>query len=75
MGNYLNPSNEKFLQAVNSEIYVDKSELIRYTNKVLNAMQQYFVSAVHDVLVSQWRQICSLHIIAKDAIPKSFLQD
>lgn len=41
MGNYLNPGNEKFFQAVNSEIYVDKSELIQYTNKVLNTMQQY----------------------------------
>lgn len=41
MGNYLNPGNEKFFQAVNSEIYVDKSELIGYTNKVLNTMQQY----------------------------------
>lgn len=41
MGVYLNPGNEKFVQAVNSEIYVDKSELIKYTNKVLNTMQQY----------------------------------
>ena len=41
MGNYLNPGNEKFFQAVNSEIYVDKSTLIKYTNKVLNTMQQY----------------------------------
>ena len=41
MGKYLNPGNEKFFKAVNSEIYVDKSELIGYTNKVLNTMQQY----------------------------------
>lgn len=41
MGSYLNPENNKFIKAVNSEIYVDKTELIRYTNKVLNTMQQY----------------------------------
>lgn len=41
MGIYLNPGNEKFVQAVNSEIYVDKTGLIRYTNKIMNTMQQY----------------------------------
>ena len=41
MGIYLNTGNEKFIKAVNSEIYVDKSELIKYTNRVLNTMQQY----------------------------------
>lgn len=40
MGIYLNPGNEKFFRAINSEIYVDKSALIRYTNRVLNTMQQ-----------------------------------
>ena len=35
MGIYLNRGNELFLQAVNSEIYVDKSELISYTNRIL----------------------------------------
>lgn len=41
MGNYLNPNNDKFQKAINSEIYVDKTGLLRYTNKVLNTMQQY----------------------------------
>lgn len=41
MGIYLNPDNSKFYRAINSEIYVDKTELIHYTNKVLNTMQQY----------------------------------
>ena len=40
MGSYLNPGNEKFYRAINSEIYVDKTGLIGYTNKVLNTMQQ-----------------------------------
>lgn len=40
MGSYLNPGNEKFYRAINSEIYVDKTGLIGYTNHVLNTMQQ-----------------------------------
>lgn len=35
MGIYLNPDNASFQEALNSEIYVDKSRLIQYTNKVL----------------------------------------
>ena len=38
MGNYLNPGNESFRKIVNSEIYVDKTGLLNYTNKVLNTM-------------------------------------
>ncbi len=41
MGSYLNPGNAKFIQSVNSEIYVDKTELIKYTNRVCNTMQRY----------------------------------
>ena len=32
MGIYLNPGNEQFSVSVNSELYVDKTELIKYTN-------------------------------------------
>ena len=32
MGVYLNPGNGMFQEAVQSEIYVDKTELIKYTN-------------------------------------------
>lgn len=41
MGIYLNPDNNKFLQSVNSEIYVDKTGVIKYTNRVINTMQEY----------------------------------
>lgn len=41
MGIYLNPSNDKFKEALNSEIYVDKSELIQYTNKLIHTTQKY----------------------------------
>lgn len=32
MGIYLNPGNELFAEAVRSEIYVDKTGLLKYTN-------------------------------------------
>lgn len=41
MGIYLNPDNTNFQRAVNSEIYVDKTELIQHTNKVLGTEQRF----------------------------------
>lgn len=41
MGIYLNPGSGKFEEALNSEIYVDKSGLIAYTNKVFGTKQKY----------------------------------
>lgn len=41
MGIYLNPEGIDFNEALNSEIYVDKSELIKYTNNVLRTKQKY----------------------------------
>lgn len=41
MGIYLNPGNEEFYNAVrNSKIYVDKTELIKFTNSVLRSEQR-----------------------------------
>ena len=33
MGTFVNPDNQAFQVAVNSEIYVDKTELLKYTNE------------------------------------------
>lgn len=41
MGFYFNPSNEKFAIALNSEIYIDKTGLILYTNKVIATEQRF----------------------------------
>ena len=41
MGILLNPNNNDFQRAINSEIYIDKSELIKYTNNVIYTEQQY----------------------------------
>lgn len=68
MGNYLNPGNEKFIQAINSEIYIDKTGLIRYTNKVLNTTQRYVCvsrprrfgkSMAADMLVAYYSRGCN----------------
>ena len=40
MGNYLNPDNNKFQECINSDIYVDKTGLIRYTNSVMHTQQK-----------------------------------
>lgn len=41
MGIYLNPENVDFQEVLNSKIYIDKSELIQYTNSVLRTTQKY----------------------------------
>ena len=41
MGNYLNPDNIDFGRALNSEIYVDKSELIKQTNEILDTENRF----------------------------------
>ena len=41
MGQYVNPDNEKFKQAIASQIYVDKTELIKYTNTVIRTLNKY----------------------------------
>lgn len=41
MGSYLNPGNKGFRESLNSEIYVDKTELIEKTNAVLDTRQKF----------------------------------
>jgi len=41
MGNYLNPTSKSFQDSVDSAIYVDKSELISWTNTVINTEQKF----------------------------------
>ena len=43
MGTYLNPGKAAYQMAVNSEIFIDKTEMIQYINSVVNT-QQRFVS-------------------------------
>lgn len=39
MGIFVNPGNNAFQVALNSEIYVDKTELIEYTNRMMDTKQ------------------------------------
>jgi hypothetical protein len=41
MGIYLNPGDNAFQEALNSEIYVDKTGMIAYTNRVFKTLQKY----------------------------------
>lgn len=41
MGKYLNPKTVSFEEALNSNIYVDKTEMIQYINSVLKTKQKY----------------------------------
>ena len=41
MGVYFNPKNKNFLKSIRSEIYVDKTGLISYTNRCLNTRDAY----------------------------------
>ncbi len=45
MGRFVNPENSAFQVALNSEIYVDKTGLIAYTNKVLNTKQAFICNS------------------------------
>ena len=41
MGTYLNPGSDRFEMTVNSDIYVDKTEMIAYLNSILKTEQRY----------------------------------
>lgn len=45
MGVFVNPDNEAFRVAINSEIYIDKTGLLKYTNKVINTLQGYICNS------------------------------
>lgn len=81
MGSFLNPGNEKFAQCINSEIYVDKTGIIRYCNQVVNSLQKYICmsrprrfgkSVTADMLVAYYslgcdsRELFAEYEIAKD---------
>ncbi len=67
MGTYVNPGNAAFREAVNSKIYIDKTELITYTNSVLNTKQKnicvsrprrFGKSMAADMLAAYYSQGC-----------------
>lgn len=45
MGKFLNPNNSAFQRILNSEIYIDKSMFIAYTNRMLNTEQAFICNS------------------------------
>lgn len=43
MGGYLNPPNDGFEESLASEIYVDKSEMIAYINKLFGDTSKIYL--------------------------------
>ena len=67
MGIYLNPDNIVFQEALNSEIYVDKTELIKHTNSKIRTADKYICvsrprrfgkSTAGDMLVAYYSRGC-----------------
>ena len=45
MGCFVNPDNSGFQTALNAEIYVDKTEIIGYTNRVLESTDAFICNS------------------------------
>ena len=45
MGRFLNPGNEAFSEVIHSKIYVDKTPLLEYTNKVISTTSKFICSS------------------------------
>ncbi len=67
MGIYLNPDNTDFQEALNSEIYIDKTELIKHTNSKIRTANKYICvsrprrfgkSMAGDMLVAYYSRGC-----------------
>lgn len=45
MGRFVNSNNSAFADALNSQIYVDKTELLEYTNSVIDTTSKYICNS------------------------------
>lgn len=61
MGTYVNPGNEGFRSAINSEIYVDKTGLLKYCNK------HYFVTPERPFGAGKIK-LCRFYSFLKDVL-------
>ena len=73
MGRFVNPGNSAFKVALASEIYIDKTGLLDFTNSVLGTKQAYICKAGREGLASLLRPICLQHITARAVIPENYL--
>lgn len=58
MGIYLNPDNTDFQEAINSKIYIDKTELIAHTNSVIRTIQKNICVSARVGSENLWLRIC-----------------
>lgn len=58
MGNFVNPGNDAFRVALASSIYVDKTGLLEYTNKVQEHCGIYLQQSFREDSESQLQPIC-----------------
>ena len=68
MGRFVNPDNSAFQVALNAEIYLDKTGLIAYANRVLDTPDAYICNS------RPMQRICSRRITAEVQIPRKCLQ-
>lgn len=75
MGRFVNPDNYAFQKAVNSEIYVDKTGLLDYTNKVVDTKQAFICnsrprrfgkSTTADMLAAYYSKGCNSECLFKN---------
>ena len=75
MGRFVNPGNSAFQIALNSEIYIDKTGLLTYTNKVMNTLQGYICnsrprrfgkSITANMLTAYYSRGCDSHAMFSD---------
>ena len=45
MGKFVNPNNSAFQSAIDAEIYIDKTGLIEFTNRVLGTPQGFICNS------------------------------
>ena len=70
MGRFLNPNNRAFQITLNSEIYVDKTGLIEYTNKAIDTMKAFICNSRPRRFGKSMRLICLQHTIVRAVIRK-----
>ena len=75
MGIYLNPGTIEFQESINSEIYEDKTMLIREQMQLLEQNKSICVSAGREDLESRWRRTCLRRITEKIMIQRHYLMD